>query len=239
MNGKTVYITRDGSFYRSLVRLAIPVALQNLITFAVTFADNLMVGALGDSAISGVYMGSQIQTLLQLFSGGIEGAILILSAQYWGKGDRGSIKKIVSIGVHFSLIFGGILLWNADHDNLLWVAVCVAAMMGAFLVPYTRAKGEIFGLDMRLGIMSRLERYIVLVVCLLIGFPNIAMAVIAVFANITAIQRLLHMKKTLHFSVIAKAQGFFYCAAPPFGQLVHLRQRRTQAVEALQNLFLP
>jgi putative MATE family efflux protein len=109
MNEKTVYITRDGSFYRSLVRLAIPVALQNLITFAVTFADNLMVGALGDSAISGVYMGSQIQTLLQLFSGGIEGAILILSAQYWGKGDRGSIKKIASIGTHFSLIFGAIL----------------------------------------------------------------------------------------------------------------------------------
>ncbi|MBR4895100.1 MAG: MATE family efflux transporter [Clostridia bacterium] len=109
MNEKKVYITRDGNFYRSLVRLAIPVALQNLITFAVTFADNLMVGALGDSAISGVYMGSQIQTLLQLFSGGIEGAILILSAQYWGKGDRGSIKKIASIGTHFSLIFGAIL----------------------------------------------------------------------------------------------------------------------------------
>ena len=38
---------------------------------------------------------------------------------------------------------------------------------------------------------------IVLVACLLIGFPNIAMAVIAVFANITAIQRLLFMKKNL------------------------------------------
>jgi putative MATE family efflux protein len=109
MDGKTVYITRDRDFYRSLIRLAIPVALQNLITFAVTFADNLMVGALGDSAISGVYMGSQIQTLLQLFSGGIEGAILILSAQYWGKGDRASIKKIISIGVHFSVLFGALL----------------------------------------------------------------------------------------------------------------------------------
>ena len=77
------------------------------------------------------------------------------------------------------------------------VAVCVATMMGAFLVPYTRAKGEIYGLDMRLGIMSRLERYIVLVACLLVGYPNIAMIVIAVFANITAIQRLLYMKKNL------------------------------------------
>ena len=109
MSAGTVYITRDREFYRSLVRLAIPVALQNLITFLVTFADNLMVGSLGDSAISGVYMGSQIQTLLQLFSGGIEGAILILSAQYWGKGDTGSIRKIISIGVHFSLIFGAVL----------------------------------------------------------------------------------------------------------------------------------
>ena len=67
--------TRDKSFYRSLVALAIPVALQNLITFAVTLADNLMVGKLGDAAVSGVYIGGQIQTFLQMFSGGIEGAI--------------------------------------------------------------------------------------------------------------------------------------------------------------------
>lgn len=109
MNARTVYITRDREFYRSIIRLAIPVALQNLITFLVTFADNLMVGSLGDSAISGVYMGSQIQTLLQLFSGGIEGAILILAAQYWGKGDTKSIKKIIAIGVHFSAAFGLLL----------------------------------------------------------------------------------------------------------------------------------
>lgn len=108
-------LTRDKSFYRSLITLALPVAAQALITFAVNFADNLMVGALGDSAISGVYMGSQIHTFLQMFSGGIEGAILILAAQYWGRQDTGSIKKIIAIGLHFSLIFG-----------LLLTAVCFA-----------------------------------------------------------------------------------------------------------------
>ena len=102
-------LTKDRSFYKSLVSLAIPVALQGLITFSVTMADNLMIAALGDIAVSGVYMGSQLQTFLQLFSGGIGGAVLILSAQYWGKQDKESIKKIISIGVHFSLIFGGIL----------------------------------------------------------------------------------------------------------------------------------
>ena len=106
---KVRLLTRERSFYKSLITLALPVAAQALITFAVNFADNLMVGALGDSAISGVYMGSQIQTFLQMFSGGIEGAILILAAQYWGKQDRESIKKIIAIGLHFSLIFGLVL----------------------------------------------------------------------------------------------------------------------------------
>ena len=101
---KNRFLTRDKSFYRTLIALAIPVALQNLITFAVQFADNLMVGALGDAAVSGVYMGSQIQTLLQMFSGGIEGAILILAAQYWGRRNTQAIKRIVAIGVQFSLI---------------------------------------------------------------------------------------------------------------------------------------
>ena len=96
-------LTKDRSFYRSLLLLAIPVALQNLITFSVNFADNLMIGALGDAAISGVFMGNQMQTFLQLVTGGIEGAILILSAQYWGKKDTASIRRIVAIGLHFAL----------------------------------------------------------------------------------------------------------------------------------------
>lgn len=101
-----MFFTRDRDFYKSLVKLAIPIALQNAVTFAVNFADNLMIGSLGDSAISGVYVGNQLQTLLQMFIGGIEGAILILAAQYWGKRDTGSIKKIVAIGVHFALVIG-------------------------------------------------------------------------------------------------------------------------------------
>lgn len=91
--------TKDRSFYHSLVTLAIPISLQNLITFAVSFADNVMIGRLGENAISGVYVGNQVQTVLQMFIAGIEGAILILAAQYWGKKDTQSIRKVVSIGI--------------------------------------------------------------------------------------------------------------------------------------------
>ena len=99
-------ITGDKSFYKSLVFLAIPIALQNLITFAVGFADNVMIGALGDAAVSGVYVGGQIQAVLQMVIGGIEGAIMILGAQYWGRKDLESIRKVTAIGLRFAMIVG-------------------------------------------------------------------------------------------------------------------------------------
>lgn len=102
------FFTRDRSFYRTLIALAIPISLQNLITFAVGFADNLMIGRLGDNAISGVYVGGQVQTVVQMFIGGVEGAILILAAQYWGKKDTESIRRVVSIGVKLAAMVGAV-----------------------------------------------------------------------------------------------------------------------------------
>ena len=102
-------LTKDKGFYKMLLALSVPIALQNLITFAITLADNVMIGALGDAAVSGVYMGGQIQTLLQLFSAGIESAMLVLAAQYWGRGDKDAICRIVSIGTRASVIFAALL----------------------------------------------------------------------------------------------------------------------------------
>ncbi len=101
-------LTRDRSYYRSLILLALPVAAQNLIAFLASFADNLMVSSLGDVAVSGVYFGSQINVLVQMFTSGIGSVILILSAQYWGKDDRNSVKNIISIGMRLAIIVGAI-----------------------------------------------------------------------------------------------------------------------------------
>jgi len=102
------WITRDRTYYRSLITLAIPVALQGLISFLVSFADNLMVNSLGDAAVSGVYMGNQIQTFLMMFTTGVGGAILIIAAQYWGKREIQPIKKIVAIGLRVSVAVGAV-----------------------------------------------------------------------------------------------------------------------------------
>ncbi len=104
-----MFLTKDRNFYKTLFLLAVPIALQNLLTFSVGLCDNIMIGRLGDSAVSGVYMGNQMQMLLQFFSGGIEGAILVISAQYWGHKDTEKIRKITSVALRFSLIIGLLL----------------------------------------------------------------------------------------------------------------------------------
>ena len=100
---KEPFFVNDASFYKSLFLLAIPIVLQNIITFGVIFADNLMVGRLGDDAISGLYMGTLLNTVLQIVVFGMESAALILSAQYWGRHDCERIKEVVSIGMRMTL----------------------------------------------------------------------------------------------------------------------------------------
>lgn len=102
-------LTKDRSFYKNLFTLALPIALQNLVTYSIGLADNIMIGYLGDGAVSGVYMGNQVQTLLQLFSVGIEGALLVLGAQYWGKRDTDRIRTLSALALRISLAFGVLL----------------------------------------------------------------------------------------------------------------------------------
>lgn len=102
-------LTRDKTYYKSLLSLALPVAAQNLIAFLATFADNWMVSFLGDAAVSGVYFGGQINTFVQMFTSGIGSVIVILSAQYWGKKDTEQIKSVIAIGLRLAILVGVVM----------------------------------------------------------------------------------------------------------------------------------
>lgn len=168
-------LTRDKTFYKSLVSLAIPIALQNLVTFSVNLADSVMVGSLGDAAVSGMYMGNQLQTLLQVFSGGIEGAILILAAQYWGKRDTQSIRKIVSIGMKLSLAVGALL-----------TALCAlfpGQIIGLFTKdPQTIATGEAY-----LGIVCWSYVFFCLTQALIAAMRSVEVARIGLYVSLCSL----------------------------------------------------
>ncbi|MBR6772848.1 MAG: MATE family efflux transporter [Clostridia bacterium] len=97
-------ITRDRSFYSTLFRLAWVIVLQNLITFSVNLADNVMIGRYSEAALNGVAIANQLQFLLQMFAGGIASGISVISAQYWGQKRTEPIKRITAVGMVIGLV---------------------------------------------------------------------------------------------------------------------------------------
>ncbi|WP_028234280.1 MATE family efflux transporter [Pseudobutyrivibrio sp. MD2005] len=78
----------DKAFYRRYIFLATPMIIQNAITNFVSFLDNIMVGQLGQEAISAVATVNQLNFVFSLAVFGAAAAGSIYGAQYYGKGDH-------------------------------------------------------------------------------------------------------------------------------------------------------
>ena len=86
-------------FYLAVLSLVVPMALQNLINVGVTAADVIMLGAVGEKALSGASLAGQVQYIMTLFLFGLTSGATVLTAQYWGKGNRDVIEKILGMTV--------------------------------------------------------------------------------------------------------------------------------------------
>ena len=96
-------------FNKDLLTLAIPLALQNLLTALVGASDALMLGRLNQASIAAVSLANQVSFVMSLFSGSVIGAISVLVAQYMGKGDNRNTKRFFAMGIRYafgiSLVF--------------------------------------------------------------------------------------------------------------------------------------
>ena len=84
-------------FYRNLIRLAVPMALQSLLMFSLNMIDTLMIGQLGETEIAAVALGNQVFFVLLLFFYGITSGTAVFTAQYWGKRDIPGIRRTVGL----------------------------------------------------------------------------------------------------------------------------------------------
>lgn len=101
---------KDKQFYKTFFSMTGVLAAQNLITFAVNLADNVMIGGYSQTALSGVAMVNQIQFLLQMLMLGTGSAIGVLGAQYWGKKELQPIRKVTSIGVLLGIVISAAMM---------------------------------------------------------------------------------------------------------------------------------
>lgn len=95
-------------------------------------------------------------------------------------------------------ILGGLLYYFETRNDWVAVMVTFAAAAGSVLVSYVKARAESVNFEAKVGILTRVERYLVLAPGLVFQQPLIAVWIIAVFANFTALQRIWHVRSQGH-----------------------------------------
>ena len=105
-------LTKDRSFYRSFVRLALTLMLEQAVILSVNLLDNLMLGTYSESALAGVAAVNQIQFVFQQLVQAVTNTMIVLGSQYWGKKRLGEVRQLTSIGMRGGLIVA-VLLFTA------------------------------------------------------------------------------------------------------------------------------
>lgn len=100
---ESVISTRK-EFFGQIVKLTMPIVIQNLLSAAVNSADVIMLNSVGQSAISAVSLASQYAHILFMFFYGLGTGVTMLGAQYWGKKDVHAIELTTGIAYRFAIL---------------------------------------------------------------------------------------------------------------------------------------
>lgn len=101
------------------------------------------------------------------------------------------------------LIFASLSYHFAVQDEFTLMALALASLLGSFMVSYARARGEGVEVIVKIGLFSRLERVVIILVMLLasslfdIPVVEIGLWILAIGTNFTALQRIWYVYKTL------------------------------------------
>lgn len=112
--------------------------------------------------------------------------------------DFGAFVDSVTDRYSELVIFGGLLFYFLQQGERLPAVLAYVAAAGSVMVSYARARAQSLGHETKIGILTRMERYLVLVPGLVFNIPVVALWILAVLANFTAIQRIVDVRRKAH-----------------------------------------
>ncbi len=115
--------------------------------------------------------------------------------------DFGAFVDSVSDRYSELIIYGGLLYHFLDLGEPIGGLLVFGAAAGSVLVSYVKARAEGLGYQAKVGLLTRVERYLVLAPSLVFNQLYLGLGIIAVFANITALQRIWHVRSQAHLKL--------------------------------------
>lgn len=98
----------DKELYLKMLKIAIPISLQSLITVGINLMDTIMLSKMGDAQISASSLAGQFINLFMICCMGIGMGASVLTSRFWGMQDKHSLKKTITIMLRFVVIFSSI-----------------------------------------------------------------------------------------------------------------------------------
>ena len=90
-------------FYKMFFSMYFILVFQNVITLSVNLADNMMLGAYSEAALSGVAAVNQIQFIFQQVLNAFGDGMVIIGSQYWGKKNTKPIRQLTAMAMQIGL----------------------------------------------------------------------------------------------------------------------------------------
>ena len=115
--------SENKKFYGDLIRISLPIALQNLMLALVAACDALMLGRIAQEQMTAVSLATQIQFVQNMFLAAATAAGAILGAQYWGKGDKKTIADIFDLMLLFCGMISAIFFLACEFSPEALMAI--------------------------------------------------------------------------------------------------------------------
>ncbi|MHB1293389.1 MAG: CDP-alcohol phosphatidyltransferase family protein [Anaerolineae bacterium] len=135
----------------------------------------------------------QLGGLLLIVTAGLDGVDGMVARQMGKATKFGSFLDSVLDRVSESAMLLGVAWWYMGQPGRTEEMLAYVAIVGAMLVSYTRARAEGLGISCKVGLLTRVERAIVLVAGLVLNVMTPALWLLAVGTVATSIHRMVHV----------------------------------------------
>ncbi len=110
-------------------------------------------------------------------------------------GRFGSFLDSVTDRYSEIILYAGLIIYYLQLDQKNFMLLAFLAVTGSLMVSYVRAKAESVEFSAKVGLLTRAERYLILIPGLLFGYTHISLWILAILTHFTALQRIWFVRK--------------------------------------------
>ncbi len=177
-------------FYKKLIRLAGPIATQNLLISALAMVDTLMIGQLGATSIAAVGLGALFFFLVSLFFYGVASGSAIFVSQFWGRKNIAGIRRTIGMAMLLSeaggIIFAGLAIFSPEIIMRIFTPDRAVIEIGSIYLKFTGISYLFSGITLTYSLVLRSinEAKLPLIASIIVFFINTILNYLFIFGHL-------------------------------------------------------